>query len=379
MDGQPREVLVRHLERLFARIPAAIAVGLLGACDGRAAPSFAEPVHLSEGDSAYVISAVDARLGGLGDERVVFGSILDVDRTASGWVVMDGLANHIVLLDGDLNPLGITGQAGEGPGEFQAAQQLSVLGDTLAVYDWGTGRVSYLAPNGDFLRISQPCPVGGIATTFASHPESGIVFTTAVGEHYLLRASEDDRWPVAPIPADFRLGTKGRGSFTSNLVAVTQDGTVHVLDGRHLAIVSYSPDDPAASIAFLPRELREENLKELTAAENATWQYELMGVQIVTKVDSLADGSLFLSVRHGTAVGYVVDTASLTATPIVIGDDWRGLRERNAKYFDGRRLVLDGGMTPELVLATTELVPRSIAEGAERPERGRLPGAGGPS
>ena len=289
-------------------------------------------MHLSEGDSAYVISAVDARLGGLGDERVVFGSILDVDRTASGWVVMDGLGNHIVLLDGDLNPLGITGQAGEGPGEFQAAQQLSVLGDTLAVYDWGTGRVSYLAPNGDFLRISQPFPVGGIATTFASHPESGIVFTTAVGEHYLLRASEDDRWPVAPIPADFRLGTKGRGSFTSNLVAVTQDGTVHVLDGRHLAIVSYSPDDPAASIAFLPRELREENLKELTAAENATWQYELMGVWIVTKVDPLADGSLFLSVRHGTAVGYVVDTASLTATPIVIGDDWRGLRERNAVF-----------------------------------------------
>ena len=167
-----QEVVLRHLERFFARIPAAIAVGLLGACDGRTAASFAEPVHFSVGDSAYVISAVDARLGGLGDERVVFGSILDVDRTASGWAVVDGLARHIVLLDGDLNPVGITGQAGEGPGEFQGAQQLSVLGDTLAVYDWGTGRVSYLAPNGDFLRISQPFPVGGIATTFASHPES---------------------------------------------------------------------------------------------------------------------------------------------------------------------------------------------------------------
>ena len=284
--------------------------------DGHPAPSFAEPVHFSEGDSAYVISSVDARLGGLGDERVAFGSILDVDRTASGWVVMDGLADRIVLLDGDLNPLGITGKAGEGPDEFRAAGQLSVLGDTLAVYDRGSGRVSYLAPNGDFLRISQPFPVGGIATTFASHPESGLVFTTAVGEHYLLRATEDDRWPAAPIPADFRLGTKGRGSFTSNLVAVTQDGSVHVLDGRQLALVSYSPDGAAARVAFLPRGLREKHLKELTAAENATWQYELMGVQIVTKTEPLADGSLFLSVRHGTAVGYVVDTASLTATPI---------------------------------------------------------------
>ena len=160
-----------------------------------------------------------------------------------------------------------------------------------------------------------------------------------------------------------RLQTWDQGRFTSNLVAITQDRTVHVLDGRHLALVGYSPDGAAARVALLPRELREKHLKELTAAEDATWQYELMGVQIVTRVDPLADGSLFLSVRHGTAVGYVVDTASLTATPIVIGDDWHGLRERNAKYFDGRRLVLDGGMTPELVLATTELVPRSIAVG----------------
>ena len=267
-------------QRAAVVIPAAIAVGLLGACDGRAAPSFAESVHLSESDSAYVISSVDARLGGLGDERVVFGSILDVDRTASGWVAVDGL-----------------------------------------------------------------------------------VFTTPVGEHYLLRASGDDRWPVAPIPPDFRLGARGRGSFTSNLVAVTPDGTVHVLDGRHLALVSYSQDGAAARVAFLPREMREEQLKELTTAEDGTWQYELMGVRMVNKVDPLADGSLFLSVRHGTAVGYVVDTESLTATPIVIGDDWHGLRERNAQYFDGRRLVLDGGLTPELVLITTELVPLSIAVG----------------
>ena len=291
-------------QRAAVVIPAAIAVGLLGACDGRAAPSFAEPVHLSESDSAYVISSVDARLGGLGDERVVFGSILDVDRTASGWVIVDGLADRIVLLEGDLNPVGTTGQAGEGPGEFQVARQLSVLGDTLAVYDQGTGRVSYLAPNGDFLRISQPFPVGGVATTFASHPQSGLVFTTPVGEHYLLRASGDDRWPVAPIPPDFRLGARGRGSFTSNLVAVTPDGTVHVLDGRHLALVSYSPDGAAGRVAFLPREMREEQLEELATAEDGTWQYELMGVRMVNKVDPLADGSLFLSVRHGTAVGY---------------------------------------------------------------------------
>ena len=181
----------------------------------------------------------------------------------------------------------------------------------------------------------------------------------------------------ARIPAAIAVGLLGA---CDGRAAPSFAEPVHFLDGRQLAIVSYSPDGSAARVAFLRREVREENLKELTAAENATWQYDLMGVQMVTKVDPLADGSLFLSIRHGAAVGYVVDTASLTATPIVVDDDWRGPRERNAMYFDGRRLVLDGGgMTPELMLATTELVLRSIAEGAERPERGRLPGAGGPS
>lgn len=370
----PRRIRVQNEARRGKQGPfssvtlGAIVAGALGACDRPAVSSFADPVHFTQGDSTYVANAVKARLGGLGDERVVFGSILDVDRTATGWAVVDGIENHIVLLDSGLNPLGTVGRSGEGPGEFEAPGQLSILGDTLAVFDWGTGRVSHLGPHGEFLRISPP--VGGFAVTFASHPKLGMVFTTASRDHYLLRATEDDQLPIAPIPAGFRRegrGSASRAGFTSNMVAITDDGAVHVLDGQHLALVSYTPDDESARIAFLPEELRAPLLKDAARAENGSWENELMGVWLVTKLDPMVAGRLFVAVRHGAAVGYVLDTASLTATPIEIGKDWHWLRGRNAKYFDGRDLVLDGvSLAPEVVLATTELVPRSTVDQEHR-------------
>ncbi|MDE2875981.1 MAG: hypothetical protein OXU69_15895 [Gemmatimonadota bacterium] len=236
-------------------IAAALAVLFGGACGDSSSP-VAEPAHFRQSDSAYVIRAVEARFGqgelddGQEREQIVFGSILDVDRTPSGWAIVDGLNDHIVLLDSALNPLRIVGRVGEGPGEFQSPFQLSMLGDTMAVFDMSAGRISYLGPEGDFLRVSEP--VRRFAMTFAFHPASGVFFPVLSEHHYLLRTTGDRQSLVAPIPADFR---------------------------------------------------RE-----------------------------------------------------------VVDDDWSRLRDGNAKTFDGRYLVLDGGWTPELVLARTELVVRPVGE-----------------
>ena len=126
---------------------AALAILSCGACERPSTPYFAEPVFFAETDSAYVISKVEARLGGFGDDRVAFGSIVDVERIPSGWAVLDGINRHIVFVDRDLNPLRIVGGAGEGPGEFQAPGQLAMVGDTIAVLEMGSGgRVSYIGP-----------------------------------------------------------------------------------------------------------------------------------------------------------------------------------------------------------------------------------------
>lgn len=336
------------------------------ACDGASTHSFAEPAHFAEGDSAYVVSAVSARVGALDDEGHVFGSIVDVDKTAFGWAVLDGMNDHIVLLDPELGPLRTVGRAGEGPGEYESLWQLSLVGDTMAVFDRGAGRVTYLGPEGGFLRSSEP--IRHVAMTFAIHPTLGRFFPIRAPHHYLLRATEGDQLPVAPIPYDFRPDINepdGGGGFTSNLVAVTPDGTVHVFDGRHLALVTYPPNEATSRITFLPNEVRDPLLKEMTEAENASWGQGLLFMFLVTKIDLLERGRLFVQVRHGGTVGYVLDTESLRATPVLVGDDWDWLQDRNAAFFDGKHLVLDGGLTPELVLATTELVPRSLADGGE--------------
>ena len=324
-------------------------------------------MHFSESDSAYVISKVEARLGGFGDDRVAFGSILDVEKIPSGWAVLDGLNRHIVFVDGDLNSPRIVGGPGEGPGEFQTPWQLAMVGDTIAVFEKGSGgRISYLGPRGGFLRRSGHVghPVGSVAI----HPELGRFFPILSREYYLVRATEDEGpRQIARVPAAFVpeiKGSAGARGMTPNLVAVAGDGTAHVFDGQHLALVSFDAGyDTGGRIAFLPREMRDQKLKEMTEAPTSFGGVESFFTQWVTMLDPLDDGRLFMRVAHGDSQGYVLDPGSLAATPIVVeSDHWSQV----VVYFDGKHLILGGGLTPELVLARTELVPRATTGGGGR-------------
>ena len=151
---------------------------------------------------------------------------------------------------------------------------------------------------------------------------------------------------------------------TPNLVAVTDDGTAHVLDGEHLALVSYDAGyGTGGRIAFLPREMRDQKLKEMTEAATSFGGKEISLAQWVTMLDPLDDGRLFMRVAHGDSQGYVLDPWSLAATPIMVeSDHWSQV----VVYFDGRHLILGGALTPELVLAKTELVPRATTGGGGR-------------
>ena len=330
-------------------------------------------MHFSENDSAYVMSNVVARLGGVSDDRIALGSIVDVEKISSGWAVLDGINRQVVFLDDHLNPLRTVGGPGDGPGEFQAPGQLATVDDTIAVLEMGSGgRVTYLGPQGDFLRVSGH--VGHPVMSVAIHPDSGRFFPILSREHYLVRDTEKEGpRRIARIPAAFVPeieGSAGLAGMTPNLVAVTADGAAHVLDGEHLALVSFSPDeDHDGLIALLPREMRDQKLRERSEAGSTLGGHEVLTTQTVMRLDALADGRLFASVRYDTSRGYVLNPASLTATAIDLPlDDWPDEWQvwSLVLYFDGRNLILTGGITPELVLATTELVPRPRTEGDGR-------------
>ena len=287
----------------------------------------------------------------------------------SGWAVLDGINQRIVLVDGDLNPTRTVGGRGEGPGEFQAAWQLAVVGDTIVVFETGSGgKTSYLGPQGDFLRVSRHVPHA--VFSFAIHPRLGRFFPILSRDHYLLRAT-DDALPerIAQVPAAFVTeveGSAGAMGLTPNLVAVTPDGTAHVLDDEHLAVVSYDPgNDAVGRIAFLPREMRDWKLDERKRYENVTWSggYEELPTSTTGMMDAMPDGRIFVSLWYGATMGYVLDPGTLTATPVVVALDAFQL----IAHFDGSHLVLGGGaLTPELVLARTELVPRPSTGGGGR-------------
>ena len=105
----------------------------------------------------------------------------------------------------------------------------------------------------------------------------------------------------------------------SNLVAVTPDGLIHVLDGDQLALVSYLPDGELLGVAFLPRGMRLNGL--------------------VTK-------------------GLVLDLERLEAIPLVVpaGQEER-LRLRGGVYLDGLdRVVLNPRGSVGLETAPVRLV-----------------------
>lgn len=92
------------------------------------------------------------RLGSLdGAEEEQFGSIRDLAPLDDGGVaVLDQQAAQVRLFDARGGYLGALGARGEGPGELMSPGNLARLpGDTFAVYDWRTRRITRYAEGGE--------------------------------------------------------------------------------------------------------------------------------------------------------------------------------------------------------------------------------------
>ena len=335
----------------------------LSACELPSSAPPAEITYFSESESEYAIGPVIARLDEY-DERGMFaaiGAILGVD---TGYVVADGLNHQLVLLDKQLNPLRTMGRQGEGPGEYQFPSRLARDGDHVAVLDVGLGRVSFLTVGGDFTRSRQ---VTGNLRDLAAHPELGLLVAgDAFPDHYLVHVTEDGQTGFARIPEGFRTRSE-LFHLRADLVAVTPDGTVHVLDGRQLALVSYDSTGSQTRLVYLPEEARAsiiERIESLT--ESFGGPRTVLGVQSATTLQSLADGRLFVQVTSGNAIGFVLDLDSREAIPITVpsGNQWTQSSGATT-FFDGERLVFTEGMTG-VMIAETEFVASRTATAAAR-------------
>ena len=346
-----------------------VALGLAGAlgvagCGGVSEAQDDGRAYFSEStDQVYEIGSSDARLDQL-DERVSFGSIADVLATPGGYFVADGLDPRIVLLDRSLDPIRIIGREGEGPGEYKFPSRLARADDRILVLDGGNGRVVYLTLDGDFVESKR---IPGLASDIALHPELGLLVAgNEFPDHYLARVTAQGDAAFGRIPEELRVDAGGLFRWPMDLVTITADGVIHVLDADQLALVSFRPDGALASVTFLPRDMRARKLKSAQEAEETFGgPTRLLGTQSVTTLGPLDDGRLFAritSARPDSVItkGLVLDLKRLEAIPLIFPADRDRQSARGAGvYFEGLdRAVVNPMSTASLETAPVELVAR---------------------
>ena len=288
---------------------------------------------------------------------------MDVLPTPNGFFVTDLLNTRIVLLDRNLDPVRIMGGEGEGPGEYKFPSRLVRADDRVAVLDEGNTRVAYLTLEGDFVASRR---FRGNANDIAVHPELGLLVAgDAFPDHYLSRLTSTGEMAFGPIPSELVVDYGGVFQLPTDLVAVTPDGLIHVLDGDQLALVSYRPDGDLAGVFFLPREMRARELEQnQERVEAFGGRARVVGAPIVSTLRPFADGRLFAGITSeypngAIAKGLVLDRERLAATPLAFPadrEDRQWMRSASV-YFDGPdRAVLETGGGVGLETAPVQLL-----------------------
>lgn len=182
------------------------------------APEPTFEIGLLEGAEAYQLSRVQSA------RRLSDGRIVIANGGTQDLRFFDAAGTHLISV----------GREGEGPGEFQGLGVTVVLpGDTLAAYDRNLRRVSYIDPDGAFVRsvgfdypAGLPIPLGRFADgawlcsrgfTFAPGNDGSEIVRDTV-PFLVFDPSGSLRDSIGPFPGtEFYVRSSGRSAFASSL------------------------------------------------------------------------------------------------------------------------------------------------------------------
>lgn len=212
-------------------------------------------------------------------------------------------------------------------------------GESVAVSDRFRRRVRLLSQTGDPL---QTLELTHEPDDLAFHPRLGLLTTlrpelptigSRPADHYLQAATTGS--PLAPIPVE--LASEVFGPRFNHRVAVSADGRFHVLDNEHLALVSYSADGHLTGWAYLPRDVRNALLEAVADLRRDGRTRRYTSIATISKLSSLPEGGLFIATGHEIVRGFVLDSETREAAPIVLRDS---SPESRIMSFDGQHAVL---------------------------------------
>ncbi len=91
-----------------------------------------------------------------GDERYLLSGVTGVRRLSDGRIaVLDAGSYRVRVYDSSGRHLMDLGGEGDGPSEFRWPQFLGVVADSLFVYEYAAGDLTWFSPDGQFLRTSR--------------------------------------------------------------------------------------------------------------------------------------------------------------------------------------------------------------------------------
>ncbi len=331
--------------RTAALVAAAASVPCLGGCDEPntpGAPTAAGTSSFVVGDSVYHVGPVLSR-----NAQVELFGAYDIAGTGEGYLLTDSRNGRLMLYDRELALVREIGREGSGPGEYRFPAAMASDGDRIAVLDQNLARVSYLTPAGKFIS-SQPMRANSV--DIALHPRLGLlVAEDASPVHYLSRYAGGESTAFAEMPS-WLADDAGRAfRLRTDLVAASPDGSVHVLDGRRLVLVSYAESGALRRAAFLPDLMRREKLdRQQGLVDGLGGPGRVLSVQTASQLQPLPDGRLFVRITWGRMIGYVLDPKSLEAVPVAVPS------RRGLDWMLGSRVYLEAKPHPRIFAALDE-------------------------
>ena len=340
------------------------------ACGQATEPRHSDPGYFVKASHLHVVGDVVARVEEWGDELSLFG-LRDAEETEAGYLLAEAGNHRLALVDRRLNLLGTKGREGDGPGEYQFLESMARADDRVVVLDQGINRVSYVGLDGTFLSSLHVRPN---PSDVAHHPDLGLVVADDRSSGHYLSRFRSGGGPVslAEIPTQFRSDNPSPFRIRTDLVAVAADGSIHVLDGLHLALVSYASDGAYLQTAYLPEPERTKRLERRDRRVKALGGPSVsLGSHLATILQPLPDGRLFVRASNVdlddppgfVVLGYVLDPPGLEATALAVaaGDERAWWMRSKRVHFGVETALLYGSSNrggPQLAVTEIEIIER---------------------
>ena len=162
------------------------------------------------------------------------------------------------------------------------------------------------------------------------------------------------------IPDELRPDPEGPFQLRMDLVTVSDDGLIHVLDQDQIALVSFDTDGTLMSVLFLPKEIRDLRLREnRETIEVLGGPERVLGTQFVSSLRPVEDGRLFARITSENTIGLFLNVKRHEAARLAVPaerEDWLWMLSSGV-YLDGmnRAVLTEGLKAAGLLTANIEL------------------------